>query len=158
MVRTIARTLSEIDPRNKERYAANASLLHERLTQLDMALQERLTPVKDGPYIVFHDAYQYFENRYNLNAVGALTIMPESWPGARRLYEMRAKVIDAGAQCVFSEPQFEPALVETLVAGTGARTGVLDPLGATLTAGPEAYFDLMNQLAEALRGCLEEAD
>jgi zinc transport system substrate-binding protein len=157
MVRAIARTLSEIDPPNRDRYTANARLLHERLTQLDRELQERLTPVKDDPYIVFHDAYQYFEYRYDLNAVGALTIMPENRPGARRLYEMRARIAEAGAQCVFSEPQFEPALVETLIAGTGVRTGALDPLGATLAAGPEAYFDLMNQLAEALRGCLDAA-
>lgn len=157
MVRAIARTLSEIDPRNRERYAANASLLHERLPQLDRELQDRLTPVKCDPYIVFHDAYQYFENRYDLHAAGALTIMPESRPGARRLYEMRARIVEAGAKCVFSEPQFEPALVETLIAGTGARTGVLDPLGATLAAGPDAYFDLMTQLAEALRGCLDAA-
>jgi zinc transport system substrate-binding protein len=157
MVGTIARTLSQIDPQNEERYTANASLLHQRLTQLDVGLRERLTPVQDDPYIVFHDAYQYFEERYNLNAVGSLTIMPESRPGARRLYEIRARIVETRAQCVFSEPQFESALVETLVAGTGARTGVLDPLGATLAAGPDAYFDLMNQLAAALRGCGDEA-
>jgi zinc transport system substrate-binding protein len=92
-----------------------------------------------------------------LNAAGALTIIPESRPGARRLYEMRARIVEAGAQCVFSEPQFEPALVETLIAGTGAQTGVLDPLGATLAAGPDAYFELMNQLAGTLRGCLDTA-
>jgi zinc transport system substrate-binding protein len=157
MARTIARTLSEIDPLNRERYTANASVLHERLTQLDIELQNRLTPVKDDPYIVFHDAYQYFEKRYDLNAAGALTIIPESRPGARRLYEMRARIVEAGAQCVFSEPQFEPALVETLIAGTGAQTGVLDPLGATLAAGPDAYFELMHQLAGALLGCLDAA-
>lgn len=156
MARTIARTLSQIDPRNEERYNANASLLHQRLTQLDIGLRERLTPVQDDPYIVFHDAYQYFESRYGLNAVGSLAIMPESRPSARRLYEIRARIVETGAQCVFSEPQFESALVETVIAGTGARTGVLDPLGATRPAGPRAYFDLMNQLADALRGCLDE--
>ena len=156
MARAIARTLSRIDPRNEERYTANADLLHQSLAQLDINLRERLTPVQDDPYIVFHDAYQYFENRYNLNAVGSLSIMPESRPGARRLYEIRARIVETGAQCVFSEPLFESALVETLVAGTGARTGVLDPLGAELPAGPHAYFELMNQLADALGGCLDK--
>jgi zinc transport system substrate-binding protein len=158
MVRTIAKTLSQIDSRNKERYTANASLLDQRLTQLDIGLRERLAPVQGVPYIVFHDAYQYFEERYDLNAVGSLTVMPESQPGARRLYEIRARIIATGAQCVFSEPQFESALVETLVAGTRARTGVLDPLGATLAAGPDAYFELMHQLAKSLRSCLDEAE
>jgi zinc transport system substrate-binding protein len=157
MARTIARTLSRIDPQNEERYTAHANLLHERLTQLDVELRKRLGPVQDDPYIVFHDAYQYFENRYKLNPVGSLTVMPESRPGAQRLYEIRARIVQTGAQCVFSEPQFESALVETLVTGTGARTGVLDPLGAELPAGPDAYFDLMDQLAGSLRSCLDEA-
>ena len=157
MAGTIASTLSRIDPQNEEKYAANASLLHQRLTQLDIELLERLRAVQDDPYIVFHDAYQYFENRYGLKAVGSLTIMAESRPGAQRLYEIRAMIAKTGAECVFSEPQFESALVETLIAGTTARPGVLDPLGATLAAGPDAYFDLMDQLAASLRSCLDEA-
>jgi zinc transport system substrate-binding protein len=157
MVGTIASTLSRIDPQNEDRYTANASLLNQRLTLLDTELQDRLRPVQDDPYIVFHDAYQYFENRYHLKPVGSLTIMPESRPGAQRLYEIRARMVETGAECVFSEPQFESTLVETLVAGTKARTGVLDPLGATLAAGPDAYFDLMDRLAGSLRSCLDEA-
>jgi zinc transport system substrate-binding protein len=157
MVAAIAKELSAIDPENEERYTSNATFLHQRLGELDTTLQDQLEPVQNDPYIVFHDAYQYFEDRYDLNAVGSITITPEQQPGARRLYEIRARIVETGSACVFSEPQFEPVLVETVIEGTGARSGVLDPLGAELEAGPDAYFDLMDQLAGSLRNCLDKA-
>jgi zinc transport system substrate-binding protein len=157
MVAAIARELSAIDPQNEETYASNAAVLHQRLEELDTTLQDQLEPVQNDPYIVFHDAYQYFEDRYDLNTVGSITITPERQPGARRLYEIRARIVETGAACVFSEPQFEPVLVETVIEGTSARSGVLDPLGAELEAGPDAYFDLMDQLAGSLRACLGRA-
>lgn len=102
------------------------------------------------PYVVFHDAYQYFEAAYGLNAVGSLTIDPERKPGAKRIREIRARIQTLQARCVFSEPQFESRLVATVTEGSGARTGVLDPIGAALPAGPEAYFLLLNALADNL--------
>ena len=91
---------------------------------------------------------------YGLNAAGSITVSPDRAPGAKRLSEIREKVADAGAVCVFSEPQFEPALVDTVVEGTPARTGVLDPLGAEIEPGPAAYETLLRNLANDLRTCL----
>ena len=99
---------------------------------------------------MFHAAYQYFEEAYQLNAIGSIAIDPERRPGARRLLEIRDKIRTSGARCVFSEPQFESKLIATIVEGTDLRTGVLDPLGADLPPGPQAYFDLMGHLAENL--------
>lgn len=157
MVTSIATTLSAVDPHNAERYRANAAAVRQRLADLDARMMDRLSAVQDDPYIVFHDAYRYFEDRYNLNAVGSITVTPEQQPGVLRLYEIRSRIIETGATCVFSEPQFEPVLVATIIEGTQARPGVLDPLGADLAAGPDAYFDLMDQLAGSLRRCLEGA-
>jgi zinc transport system substrate-binding protein len=157
MVASIATTLSTLDPPNEQHYASNAAGLLQQLADLDTRLREQLGPVENVPYIVFHDAYQYFEDRYNLNAVGSITVTPEQQPGAQRLYDIRARIAETGVACVFSEPQFQPSLVETVIEGTQARAGVLDPLGAELAPGPEAYFELMDQLAAALRGCLEGA-
>ena len=126
-----------------------------RLQALDQQLATELAPVQQQPYIVFHDAYQYFERRYGLNAVGSVVLNPEQRPGAKRVAAIQARIRDLKVRCVFSEPQFQPALVETVIAGSGARTGVLDPLGATLPAGPDAYFQLLQGLGAALRGCLD---
>jgi zinc transport system substrate-binding protein len=152
--RAAAETLARVDPANRESYAANAAALAARIDALDAELAALLAPVRGVPYVVFHDAYQYFERRYGLRAVGSITASPERTPGARRVQEVREKIRRLGARCVFGEPQFPPALLATLTEGTGARTGALDPLGAELAAGPEAWFTLMRALAASLAGCL----
>lgn len=154
LVDAIAAALSDADPDNAGRYADNAADLLQRLAQLDLSLADRFAGVQDTPYIVFHDGYHYLEHRYGLMAVGALSVSPERAPGAKRVSALRERIEETGVRCVFSEPQFEPALARTIVAGTPARLGELDPLGVALTPGPEAYFQLMERLAEDLVGCL----
>ena len=155
MVRHISTVLGEVDPAHKAIYEKNRTLLIERLEALDRELAAQLEPIEDLPYIVFHDAYQYFERRYALNVQGAIVLSPEHRPGARRVLEIRERIQASGARCVFSEPQFRSALVETLIEDTGARHGILDPVGAKLAAGPEMYFQLLRDLAASLRECLE---
>ncbi|WP_305041363.1 zinc ABC transporter substrate-binding protein [Geoalkalibacter sp.] len=142
-------------PEQAELLAANAARLDARLRQLEAELAEQLAPVRAVPFVVFHDAYQYLEQRFGLNAAGSITLDPERVPGAQRVREVRELIRARDARCVFAEPQFTPRLVATVVEGSGARQGVLDPLGADLPPGPEAYFDLLSQLAANLRGCLE---
>jgi len=155
MVTTIAGKLSERDPANAARYQANAASLTERLTALDTELKTTLAPVKDRPFVVFHDAYHYLEDRYGLNAVGAITVSPDQRPSAQRLSQLRSKISSLEAACVFAEPQFEPTLVATVVEKTPARRGTLDPLGAALDDGPELYFTLMRGMAASLVSCLK---
>lgn len=157
LVARMAEALSSRDPTHAAAYRRNAEALATRLDALDGELSATLAPVKDVPYLVFHDAYQYFEARYGLAAVGSVTVAPDRAPGARRLTEIRARIVEAGVRCVFREPQFPPAAVETAVEGTPARVGEIDDLGATLAAGPELYFRLMRDLAGAIRDCLENS-
>lgn len=150
IVEKTAAALTAIDPAHQSQYQHNAARLQQRLDQLHEQLKSRLAPVQKVPYVVFHDAYHYFEAAYGLNAVGSLTIDPERKPGAKRIREIRARIQTLQARCVFSEPQFEPRLVATVTEGSGARSGILDPIGAALPAGPEAYFLLLNSLADNL--------
>lgn len=145
-----AQVLSRIDPAHQGEYAQNAAQLQDRLDQLHRQLKNRLAPVKSVPYVVFHDAYHYFENAYGLNAVGSITLDPQRAPGAKRIADMRTKIKDLHARCVFSEPQFKPQLVQTVIEGTNARSGTLDPLGSQLPEQAESYFALMNQLVDNL--------
>ena len=154
MVAAIVAALDAADPAHAAIYDANGQQLAARLEQLDRALEARLAAVGERPFVVFHDGYQYLEQRYGLNAVGSITVDPQRRPGAQRLRELRAKVEQLQVACVFAEPQFEPALVDTVIEGTGAKKGVLDPLGAGLAAGPQHYFELLNRLADALVDCL----
>ena len=149
----MAQALSQVDPGRAALYRANAEKVRARLRALDAELQETLAPIADRGFIVFHDAWSYFDTRYGLRAVGSVTVSPDQPPGAARLAEIRERLRDAKAECVFAEPQFEPGLVRTLVAGTGAAVGVLDPLGAAIEDGPDLYFTLMRRNAAALRDC-----
>ena len=157
LVHEIEEVLAEADPANAAKYEANAEAVMARLDALTAETAAMLKPVQDKGFVVFHDAYQNFERRFGLTAVGAITVSPEVMPGAGRVNELRAKVRELDATCVFSEPQFEPKLVATVTEGTSAKSGVLDPLGASLKDGPELYFDLIRDMAASFRTCLSEA-
>lgn len=154
MVDAIAEALAEADAAHAAAYRANAKALRERLRSLDGELRMALAPVKNKPYVVFHDAYQYFETRYGLAPAGSITTSPEIAPGAARIAEMQRKVKESGAACIFREPQFEPKLAQLVAQGSSAWIDALDPLGAELADGPELYFNLLRESAAALRRCL----
>ena len=154
MVRQIVAVLGEVDAAHRADYQRNGAALIERLDQLNRQLATELAPVREQPYLVFHDAYQYFEQRYGLNTIGSVVVSAERRPGAKRVAEIQARIRDLQARCVFSEPQFQPALVETIIASGAVRRGVLDPLGAELPPGPDAYFQLLQGLATSLQTCL----
>ncbi|MCH6203832.1 MULTISPECIES: zinc ABC transporter substrate-binding protein ZnuA [Brucella] len=152
----IAKTLGASDPEHAAQYEKNARDYGEKIDALTREIASELEPVKDKPFIVFHDAYQYFENRFGVKAAGSITVSPEKAPGAARIKEIHDKIKSLGATCVFSEPQFEPKLVKTVIDGTEARTGVLDPLGAELKDGPDLYPQLIRNLADSLKTCLSK--
>lgn len=154
MVHEIEEALSEADPDNAAAYAANAESVMGKLDSLVAEIDAELQPVKGRRYVVFHDAYQYFETRFGVSAVGSITVSPEILPGAERVSELQEKVRSLDATCVFSEPQFEPKLVATVTENTNAGTGVLDPLGAAIDDGPDLYFTLIRNMARALKECL----
>lgn len=152
--RAIGATLAEMDPANAERYRANANALEAKLDALDAELGAKLRPLAGRPFIVFHDSMQYLEARYGLTPAGSITVSPERRPSAQRLQRLRDRIGRANAICVFAEPQFDAALVRTIVEGTRARTGTLDYVGAEMAPGPELYFNVMRGLAKDLASCL----
>ncbi len=157
MVRMIADALSEADPANAAIYAANTQVLLRQLEALTTEIAADMAPVRKRPFIVFHDAYRHFEDRFGLTAAGSAVVSSGRSPGARRILELREKVHELGATCVFDEPQFESRLVNTITEGTLARTGTLDPLGATIESGPDAYFTLLRNMAASFKNCLAPA-
>ncbi|WP_116301012.1 zinc ABC transporter substrate-binding protein ZnuA [Alkalilimnicola ehrlichii] len=155
IVAIVSERLQAIDPANADTYRQNADALQQRLDTLDEEIQSTLAPVRERPFIVFHDAYQYLEQRYDLNAVGSVTVSPEQHPGARRITQLRNRIQSLGADCIFREPQFEPTMIQALIRGTDVRVGVLDPLGADIPPGPDAYFLLLSAAAQAITECLD---
>ncbi|GAK70950.1 zinc ABC transporter substrate-binding protein [Agrobacterium rubi TR3 = NBRC 13261] len=150
----IEKTLMTVDPANAKTYQENTKTLVDNLDVLDKEIAETVAPIKDKPFVVFHDAYQYFEHHYGVKTAGSITVSPESIPGAERIKQIHAKVKELNATCVFAEPQFEPKLVNVVIEGTQAKSGTLDPEAATLEAGPDLYFKLMRGIATSLKDCL----
>ena len=155
ILKAISVALSKADPENAPVYTGNAARGAIRLRALKLEIDRMMSPVRDRPYFVFHDAWQYFDREFGLRGGGAIAISPERKPGARRLAEVRERIRATGARCVFAEPQFPPALVETVIRGTAARLAVLDPLGAGLKNGSDQYFRLMRNLANGISSCLK---
>ncbi len=155
ITRHLANEFSAMDPGHAAQYQANAKKLEAQLTALDAELKATLAGLSDRPFIVFHDVTHYFEARYGLRSVGSITISPEREPGAKRLAAVRAKIEETNAICVFSEPEFPPKLVQMLTAGTKAKRGMLDEVGAAIPAGPGQYFALMRADAASLAACLK---
>lgn len=155
MVTEIAATLAKADPENAAAYQANAATEIVALDALETEIAADLAPVRDKPFIVFHDAYQYFEARFELSLAGSITVTPDVMPGAARIGELKAKVAELGATCVFAEPNFEPTIIKAITEGSSAKSGVLDPEGGALTEGADLYPTLLRGLATSLVDCLK---
>ena len=150
----IAAALAATDPANASTYLENAAAGRAELGELITEIEADLAPLQDAGFVVFHDAYHYFEERFGIEAAGAIALGDAAQPGPARVAEIRDAIRGMEATCVFSEPQFEPALVATVIEGTDARTGELDPLGAGLDLGPELYPTLLRNLRDDLVACL----
>ena len=151
IVQIAAKEISEIDPANASKYEANAA---KALNELDQLINDTRGKInKDATYVVFHDAYQYFEQRFGIEVIGALTVNPEILPGAKQLAEIREVIEHESVNCLFSEPQFNPTIAETIASDTGVKAAVLDPLGAELEPGKDLYFDLISDMASSFESC-----
>ena len=154
MALVIARTLSEVDAANAAKYKANADAVVTGLDDLTAKLDAELAPVRDKPFIVFHDAHQYFEKRFGLTAVGSAVVSTSRLPGIRRVRELRKKVRDLGAVCVLAERRYDPRFVKLITEGTKARAGTVDPAGTGIKPGPGMYSALLRDLAASFKKCL----
>ncbi len=147
----MAEHLIEIDQKNASKYKANLNKAHKDLDNLTKKVKSELN--KDFKSIVFHDAYQYFEERFGVNILGAFTVNTDVMPGAEQLAEIREVIEHDKVSCIFSEPQFNPDIIKAVAKDTNVATGVIDPLGATLDPGKNLYFDLIKNMSDSFKGC-----
>ena len=151
ILKEMAKHLIENDQANESIYKENLKKANKDLDKLVKQVKSELN--KDFKSIVFHDAYQYFEKRFEVNVLGAFTVNTDVLPGAEQLSEIREIIEHEKVTCVFSEPQFNPNIINAVAKDTNIKTGVLDPLGATLNPGKGLYFDLISNMAKSFKGC-----
>ena len=147
----MSKHLIENDPTNESAYRANLSKAYKDIDKLTSEVTAELN--ESTASIVFHDAYQYFEERFKVNILGAFTVNTDVLPGAEQLAEIREVIEHDKVACVFSEPQFNPNIIKAVAKDMNIKTGVVDPLGATLTPGKCLYFDLIKNMSKSFKGC-----
>ena len=141
----ITEHLIENDSKNASTYKSN---LAKALAEIDKLIIDVITETNtDLSYVVFHDAYQYYENRFNVNILGAMTVNPDVMPGAEQIHEIHEIIEHDNVSCILSEPQFNPDIIKSIAKDTNVKTGVLDPLGANLKPGKDLYFDLIKNMS-----------
>ena len=151
----IASQLSIVDPENAGTYFANAAAARSEIEALTIEVNSLLEPVRGKKFIVFHDAYQYFEKAFDLSASGAISLGDASKPSPARIAEIQGRILEESIDCVLSEPQFNKGLVATIMAGSKAKTSVIDPLGVGLKPGPDLYSELIRNMTKTLVDCFE---
>ena len=141
----ITEHLIENDSKNAATYKSN---LAKAISEIDKLIIDVITETNtDLSYVVFHDAYQYYENRFNVNILGAMTVNPDVMPGAEQIHEIHEVIEHDNVSCILSEPQFNPDIIKSIAKDTSVKTGVLDPLGANLKPGKDLYFDLIRNMS-----------
>ena len=151
IIKKVTNQLSKLDKDNSSAYKSNSK---KALKEIDNLIKQVKSDInKDAKVVVFHDAYQYFEKRFDVNIIGALTVNTDVLPGAEQLAEIREVIEHEKVTCVLSEPQFNPDIVKTIANDTNINMGVLDPLGAKLDKGKTLYFNLISNISSSLKNC-----
>ena len=151
IIKEITNQLVKLDSANSAKYKANSKKAIADIDALTKSIKKDLN--KDSRVVVFHDAYQYFENRFGIKVLGALTVNTDVLPGAEQLAEIREVIEHEKVNCIFSEPQFNPSIIKTIAKDTNIKTGVLDPLGATIDKGKGMYSELLKNMSSSFKGC-----
>ncbi|HDX9008273.1 zinc ABC transporter substrate-binding protein ZnuA [Aeromonas dhakensis] len=153
IAKALSETLSAQDPANAERYRANLLAFKTKVEAKDKVIAEQMKAVNQKGYFVFHEAYGYWERHYGMSSKGHFTVSPERRPGAKTLVEIRKALEEKKASCIYAEPQFSPAVIESVARNTGAKVLLLDEVGEQVPLGPDGYPRFMQQLADAFAEC-----
>ena len=154
IVQKVNKVLSLYFPENSKIYNDNTTKFIDKIRNLKMELVKELSPIKNKPYIVFHDAYQYFEKTFELNAVGSVALEGDIASSPKQISLIKDKIVKSKALCVFQEPQFDSKLIKIVVEGTDAKIGTLDPLGVNISENKDFYLQLITNMAKSLKECL----
>tara|TARA_B100000768_G_scaffold5296_1_gene6344 strand:+ start:2206 stop:3165 length:960 start_codon:yes stop_codon:yes gene_type:complete len=154
IVKKVNKELNLFFPENAKIYNENSTKMINKISILKSELKKELSTIKDKPYIVFHDAYQYFEKDFGLNAVGSIALEDDVASSPKQISYIKNKIVNSNVSCVFQEPQFDSKLVKTVVEDTNAKVGTLDPLGVNIVGDEDFYLQLLRNMSKSLKKCL----
>ena len=151
VVEYLSTAFAQLDPGKGAEYRARAAEVVESLRELDASLREILAPVKDAPFIPFHDAWPYFAQRYGLDLVMEIEPFPGREPSPRYLARVVEAIRSSGAPAIFNEAGLSDRAARVLANEAGVSVFTLDPLGGA----EESYAEFMRRNAETILEALE---
>jgi zinc transport system substrate-binding protein len=151
----ISQRIAEWNPVDVEQAKKDHQAFANELTALVATSKAQLAPLKHHGFFVFHQAYDYWFQAIDIEQLGAFTLSPERKPGARHVQNMRNQLQNEEVSCVLSEPQFSPALIDTVVNGLAIQRGELDPLAGASVLTKTAYIDWLSTMTKTLAECLK---
>jgi zinc transport system substrate-binding protein len=149
----ISTELARLDPENSALYLENAAKGKADIDEAVKDISAELQSAKSTRFVVLHDAYHYFEGRFGIHAVGAISLSDASDPSPARVQSIQKNVQDLEVTCVFSEPQFNVDIVATVIENSQANSAVLDPLGVGLETGQGFYVKLLRDISGEIAAC-----
>lgn len=138
--------LSQVDGANAVFYADRAKTYQAKLDALDVWIRAELekVPVARRKLVTFHNAFQYFADRYGLAVKGFVVESPGKEPSAKVLAELARQIKQEQIPAVFAEADFNAKILETLARDAGV-TVVTNLYDGSLSNGPPAdtYINMM---------------
>ncbi|MDA0109444.1 zinc ABC transporter substrate-binding protein ZnuA [Vibrio sp. La 4.2.2] len=156
VAKAITAKLIELDPNNEAGYLAKLKAFEANLDATEQKIQQQLKPIQSEGYYVFHDAYGYFESYFDLNNLGHFTVSPERKPGAKTLISIKTTLREQNVKCVFAEPQYTPAVIQSVTRGTNTSIGTLDPLGTDIKVADGSYFTFLESISTNIVDCMTQ--
>lgn len=150
----VARILADADPENATRYFDNAKSFHQAITGLDAELAVMLPDASGKIAVNYHDAFAYFARQWRLH-YDFVVPEPDMAPSAGKVAELRQHAQADEIACLMTEPQFQPDLLVELADDYGLRILEIDPEGALIAPGPDAYLTLMRRIGATFAACLD---
>jgi ABC-type Zn uptake system ZnuABC Zn-binding protein ZnuA len=150
--------LSRADGANAGFYADRAKAYQVKLDELDAWIRTEVEkiPTARRKIVTFHDAFQYFANRYGLAVKGFVVVSPGKEPSAKALAELTRRIKEEQIPAVFAEADFSPKMLEVLAKDTGVKV-VTNLYDDSLSSGPPAdtYINMLRhnvtQMVSALK-------
>jgi len=156
----IAGELTRLDPDNRQRYSDNLTAFTQALARIEGEIAGELAELPEFSFAVYHNAYQYFEQRFGLAHGVALVHNPEVAPGIQQTLRTQARVREVAPACVLIEPDYSPALLATLMGDSRAQQIEVDLLGydldmtgTTALTATANYEQLLNTIAASFQRC-----
>lgn len=157
MIRQISQTLSELDPQNRKQYEINSSAFIERLDQTVERLRLRLEPLKERPYLVFHNSWHYFAREFGLRDPIIASRQESVLPGAKTIPIIRKQIQSQSIHCLFTQPNMNKGWVKTLTENLGhIKVVEIDVTASRFNTTSSTYIDWLEYLGQQVVSCIGE--